>query len=127
MTKRKSSLTEVQSGTGVELGDKVSYVRLDANGAELHGTGIVFAKYLNEDYRTSVRVRDLQTGQPVNTDLVAVNTTEDGARKYFDHQRAILAIAEEGGAENKKLVARFNGQIEELEIAYKGDRVKVGS
>lgn len=116
-------MATIKHEQGVQLGDKVSYVRLGDKDAELRGVGIVFAFYLNEDYRVSVRIRDTETGQPVNTDLIAVNCTEEGEKKYLAHMRGIEAIAEQSRQENLDMVKRYNDQIEELEVAYKGPKV----
>lgn len=116
-----------------KLGQKVKYVRIgmDAKGKATmeHGEGNVVGINLSLDQRVQVKVTGGTNpdGRRIiyNVDDVAINPTPVGSKKYFDHINAIQKRAAEINENNQKLVALGNAEIEEMNVAYLGAKIKL--
>lgn len=100
---------------GVKLGQRVRYARLRPDGTEHVGYGAVVSIHLSADNHPQVRVHDGadERGKPnlYNIDHVAINATEAGEKRYFDHLRAIQKRAEEITEAQKELVKNGNKDL----------------
>lgn len=103
------------------LGKKVTYLRLDPDGNEIAGHGVVHAVFINEDKRISVRVND--AGQAINCDLVAINAADEVTEKYFEHVRKVRDMAEKANAANREAVEKANREIDDFNSILMGDKV----
>lgn len=113
---------------GIKLGQRVNYVRVVVNPENGHsqnveGEGIVAGFFLGLDRRVQVRVIDDKN--QINIDLPAINATDAGKKRYFEHVAAIQKRADDINADVKALVAKGNAEIEAMNEAYLGAAVEV--
>lgn len=106
-----------------KLGQKVKYIRLDPEEKEISGEGNIISNFIGSDGREIARVKDGDNS--FNIDLVALNTTEAGARKYFDHVKKIRAHADKINEGIKATATAGNDEIEAMNLDYMGPKVEI--
>lgn len=102
----------------LRIGQKVKYLRVDAQGMEISGEGVIHNLFLDADRRIQAGVRD--GDHRFNIDIPAINTTPDQEKAYFAHIAAIRQRADAINAEVKAFVDKGNAEIEAMNAAYLG-------
>jgi hypothetical protein len=113
------------------LGRRVTFCRLrtdpNTNKTEPHeGVGAVVGIFLAADQRAQIRVLDAADGKSTyNIDLPAINATEEGKQKYYEHVASIHRFSDTANSEIKELSVKANKQLEQMNADYLGPAISI--
>lgn len=118
---RPTTSTHTAKVARFEIGDKVKYVRLNAENKVEEGEGVVCAVLLDHTQRLVYRLQDtLKKDKVFNADGIALNANAATKKRYIDHYFAVRKYSDEQNAKLKKLAEESNAEVERMHTAVLG-------